>query len=572
MALAGPDAGPDLTAEILLIPASPAVGQETTIRVTVRNRGTASTGAGFVTYLYINPPDKPPTNLTPGYPYSVPALSAGGSYSFDRTNSTGFFNSIGCDHVIYGWVDKANAIAESDESNNLVSLQVCVGVTCTPDAYESDNTCADAGWSSSGAVQDRTLCPVGDEDWIKFTAIAGTTYTVAATDLGMHAVPLLSLYKTCGDLSQFGTGPQFQWFAPASGVYYVQVRHHDDTYGPLANYKLRITAGPGSGDAYEPDDTCAAARDIATDGSRQTHLFQGPGDQDWVKFSIETGDSFQVLADNPGQGVSPLISVYASCDQTASTPLAQDSAEVVASALTAADGVAGSTQTTQTYYAKVVNGNTNVYGPEAHYDLRVQAIPCPADIYEDDDSSASARTISVDAAAQTHNTCPAGDEDWVKFAANAGTTYVLHTSNLGIAADTYLYLYGADGTTELARNDDYGYLLSSRIIWKATQSGVYYAKVRHHNPQASGVDTRYDLAVSKGSACAADAFESDNGALDARAITTNGSPQSHTFCAGADLGEVGDQDWIRFDALGGADLSDPNRQPGPAERYHPGSV
>ena len=57
----------------------------------------------------------------------------------------------------------------------------------------------------------------------------------------MHAVPLLSLYKACGGLSQFGTGPQFQSFAPASGVYYVQVRHHDDTYGPLANYKLRIT-------------------------------------------------------------------------------------------------------------------------------------------------------------------------------------------------------------------------------------------------------------------------------------------------------------------------------------------
>ena len=525
----------------------------------MRNKGSASTGAGFTTYLYVDPPDRPPTNLTAGYPNSVPASGCWQGHPETHTLLSAPTHRLlqfdtGCDHVIYVWVDKGDAITSRLRTETTwYRLQVCVGVTCTPDAYEPDNVCADAGWSSSGAVQDRTLCPVGDEDWIKFTAIAGTAYTVAATDLGMHAVPLLSLYKTCGGLSEFGTGPQFQWDAPASGVYYIHVRHHDDTYGPLANYKLRITAGAGPGDAYEPDDSCAATRDIAIDGTRQTHLFQDSGDQDWVKFSVETGDSFQVLADNPGQGVSPLISVYASCGQTASVPLAQGSAAAMASALAALDGVAGSPQTTQTYYAKVVNGNTNVSGPEAHYDLRVQTIPCVPDGFEEDDTNTAASAISVDGAAQPHNTCPAGDEDWVKFTADAGATYVLHTSNLGIAADTYLYLYGTDGATELARNDDYGYLLSSRIIWQAPQTGVYYAKVRHLNPQASGVDTSYDLAVTKGAGCAADTYEPDNGVLDARAITTSGSPQDHTFCAGANFGVVGDQDWLRFDALGGAD-------------------
>ena len=549
--LAGPDAAPDLTAEIALTPASPGVGQPATINITVRNKGTTSTGVGFKVYLYVDPLVRPPDPTTASsFWWQLPAMAAGGSSLLSRSAT---FTTTGCDHVIYVWVDKEGAVTnDSNPTNNQVSLQVCVGVTCSPDEYEPDNTCAAAGWSSSGAVQDRTLCPVGDEDWIKFTAVAGITYTVAATDLGMHAVPLLSLYKSCGGLSQFGTGSQFQWFAPASSVYYIHVRHHDDTYGPLANYKLRIAAGPGSGDNYEPDDTCASARDIPTDGSRQTHLFQGPGDQDWVKFSVEAGDNFAVLADNTAMGVSPLISVYASCDQTASAPLAQGNISAAAAAIPVVGG-GDAQQATQMYYAKVVNGNMNVYGPDAHYDLRVQAIPCAADSYEDDDTSAAARAIVVDAGAQTHNTCPAGDEDWVRFTADAGTTYVLHTSNLGIAADTYLYLYGTDGTTELARNDDYGYLLSSRIIWQAPQGGVYYAKVRHLNPQASGVDTHYDLTVTKGGGCAADTHEPDNGALDARAITTNGVPQDHTFCAGADLGGVGDQDWVRFDALGGAD-------------------
>lgn len=549
VALVGPAAGPDLTAEIALVPASPAVGQEATIKVTVRNKGTASTGVGFKVYLYINPTDRPPSGTTPSsYWWQLPALAAGGSALLER-NVT--FTTSGCDHVIYVWVDKDGAVADSDLTNNLVSLQVCVGVTCDADAYEPDNACAVARWSSSGTEQDRTLCPVGDEDWVKFTAVAGITYTVAATDLGMHAKPLLSLYQTCGGLSQFGTGAQFQWFASASGVYYIHVRHHDETWGPMAGYKLRITAGPGSGDIYEPDDTCAAARDIPTDGTRQTHLFQGPGDQDWVKFSVNIGDSFAVVADNTAMGVSPLVSVYASCDQTAAALAAGRS---VSASANAGLRVAGAPlQATQTYYAKVVNSNTAVYGPDAHYNLHVEAIACAPDAFEDDDTSATARTIVVGAAPQTHNTCPAGDEDWVKFTADAGTTYVLHTSNLGIAADTYLYLYGTDGTTELARNDDYGYLFSSRIIWQATQGGTYYAKVRHHNPQASGADTHYDLAIVKGSGCTADAFESDNGPLDAQPIATSGVSQAHTFCAGAALAGVGDQDWVRFDALGGAD-------------------
>ncbi len=547
---AGPDAAPDLTAEIALIPASPAISQTATIRITVRNKGTASTGVGFKVYLYVDPSVRPPIGDTSSsFWWQLPALAAGGSSILER-NVT--FTTSGCDHVIYVWVDKERVVAnDSDPTNNLVSLPVCVGVTCSPDAYEPDNACAAARWSSSGAVQDRTLCPVGDEDWVKFTAVAGLTYTVAATDLGMHAKPLLSLYKTCGGLSQFGTGPQFEWFAPASGVYYIHVRHHDDTWGPLAGYKLRITAGPGSGDIYEPDDTCATARDIPTDGTRQTHLFQGPGDQDWVKFSVNVGDNFTVVADNTAMGVNPLISVYASCDQTAAALVG--SGGVSASANAGIPAAGAPLQATQTYYAKVVNGNTNVYGPDAHYDLRVQAIACAGDAFEDDDTSGTAREIVVGAAAQTHNICQAGDEDWVKFTADAGATYVLHTSNLGIAADTYLYLYGTDGATELAKNDDYGYLLSSRIIWKATQGGTYYAKVRHHNPQASGADTRYDLAINKGSGCTADAFEPDNGALDAQAIATDGAPQVHTFCAGADLAGVGDQDWVRFDALGGAD-------------------
>lgn len=538
----------DLTAEISLNPTIPDVGQSSTIRILVRNRGTSAASTGFYVYLYVDPTSQPPGPTTPDtYFWYLPGLAAGGSSSLERSYT---FTAAGCNHVIYAWVDKTNRVAEGDETNNLVSAMVCVGVECQPDDYEDDDSCSLAGWASSSTIQSRTLCPVGDEDWIKFTAIGGTTYTIAATNLGPHADPLLTLYNSCGGAAQFGTGPSINWYAPASGIYYVKVKHRRETYGPLATYDFGIMASGGSGDLYEPDNDCATARDITTDGTRQTHLFQAVGDQDWVKFSVNAGESFSIVADNVGTGVSPLLALYSSCDQTFGSPLAQGSQ------------VQGSAQTGQIYYVKAVNQNPNVAGPDARYDLSVRAIPCVADAFEEDDSNAAAREIATTGAAQTHNICPAGDADWVRFTAQAGTTYVLLTSNLGLAADTYLYLYDTDGVTELAHNDDYGYLLASRIIWQCPRDGVYYAKVRHHNPAASGADTSYDLSIAKGR-CNVDSYEPDNGSLDAHSLITDGRLQDHNFCPGGSQDDVSDQDWVRFEAVGGSNYFIETKNLGP---------
>jgi hypothetical protein len=538
----------DLTAEITLDPPVPDPGQVSTIRVVVKNRGTSNAATGFYVYLYVDPPDRPPNLGTPDtYLWYLPGLRAGMSSSLERTHT---FATTGCDHVVYVWVDRDNRVGEENETNNLVSAIVCVGVACQPDAYEDDDSCATAGWGSSGATQSRTLCPVGDQDWVKFTALGGVTYVISATNLGAHADPLLYLYPTCGSLAQFGTGPRIDWVAPASGVYYVQIRHRQETYGPLAGYDLGIAATGGPADVYEPDDNCATARDIRTDGTRQTHLFQAVGDQDWVKFTVNSGETFSIVADNVGAGVSPLVSLYSSCDQALQTSCNSGNSWLK-TVLAQGSQVQATAQTGQTYYAQVVNQNPNVYGPAARYDLAVRVIPCVADAFEDDDRAATAREILTTGATQTHNTCPSGDEDWVRFTAEAGTIYVLQTSNLGLAADTVLHLYDTDGVTELAHNDDYGYLLASRIIWQCSRDGIYYAKVHHHNPNASGADTRYDLSIAKGR-CTPDAYEPDNGALDARPLTTDGQPQDHNFCPDARLSGVGDQDWVRFAAVAGA--------------------
>jgi hypothetical protein len=74
-------------------------------------------------------------------------------------------------------------------------------------------------------------------------------------------------------------------------------------------------------------------------------------------------------------------------------------------------------------------------------------------------------------------------------------TYTIKTFDLDMAADTYLYLYSADGSTLLASNDDYDGSLASYLEWTAPVKGTYYAMVRDWNPNVSGCGTGYSLSV-----------------------------------------------------------------------------
>jgi hypothetical protein len=123
------------------------------------------------------------------------------------------------------------------------------------------------------------------------------------------------------------------------------------------------------------------------------------------------------------------------------------------------------------------------------------------DAYEGDDTAATAKLLPI-GQARTYNVTEADDTDWVRFEAQAGLSYVIHTANLGPAADTYLYLYGVDRTTLLASNDDQlatdddtEHTLASRIEWTAPASGTYYVQVQHWNPNIQGCGTKYDLVV-----------------------------------------------------------------------------
>jgi hypothetical protein len=128
------------------------------------------------------------------------------------------------------------------------------------------------------------------------------------------------------------------------------------------------------------------------------------------------------------------------------------------------------------------------------YSTGTEICVATADAFETDDTPATASLISINAP-QAHNFDGPGDKDWIKFNAQEGIQYTIQTYNLGSSTDTYLYLYGPDGTTLLASNDDSGGTLASRIEWTAAEAGTYYILVQHWNPNIGGCGNAYTISL-----------------------------------------------------------------------------
>jgi hypothetical protein len=110
-----------------------------------------------------------------------------------------------------------------------------------------------------------------------------------------------------------------------------------------------------------------------------------------------------------------------------------------------------------------------------------------------------------------------GDVDFFLFSAVGGRRLLLQTSHLSPEMDSILYLFGADGQTILAVDNDSGGSRASRIEWTAPTSGTYFVMV-HHAQATSGTGC-YDLSIGM-------VQTDDHGdtAAAATAIPSDGSP------------------------------------------------
>jgi len=122
------------------------------------------------------------------------------------------------------------------------------------------------------------------------------------------------------------------------------------------------------------------------------------------------------------------------------------------------------------------------------------AIGCGADAYEEDDESTLAKELTP-GVWQDHNFSD-DSTDWLRFTAERGFKYTIQTSSWGQRADTFLSLYGPDGSTLLEANDDLEGTddYSSQIVWQAPADDTYYVKVTNR-AGLSGCYTEYRIVI-----------------------------------------------------------------------------
>lgn len=123
------------------------------------------------------------------------------------------------------------------------------------------------------------------------------------------------------------------------------------------------------------------------------------------------------------------------------------------------------------------------------------------DSYENDNSASKAKTINVGAVAQIHNFCNPessnrlNDQDWLKFYATRGRTYLIRSVPVNGNAPTTLELIAPDGITILAIGKAQGFDEVTTLTWLADRTDSVYLRIQHLDSKAAGGDVSYWIQV-----------------------------------------------------------------------------
>ncbi|NJP07675.1 MAG: hypothetical protein HC837_19685 [Chloroflexaceae bacterium] len=190
----------------------------------------------------------------------------------------------------------------------------------------------------------RTICPSGDEDWLKFGAIEDKVYTIEIIEMAIGLDLTLELYDAEGrfitsnddfpfDETQNPVPPDertlrptiFEWRAPYTGKFYIRVRDAVGAGGDTLTYVIRVRShsyGPTPQtvseiceDLFEPDGLPEQSRLIVSNEIQENRRLCPEGDSDWVTFFGKAGKRYAVYTNSdPYRGDQPINDVQAGAD------------------------------------------------------------------------------------------------------------------------------------------------------------------------------------------------------------------------------------------------------------------
>ncbi len=348
------------------------------------------------------------------------------------------------------------------------------------DDYETDNAYSDAKFitpAGSGASgQTHTFDHPGDIDWVKFNAAWGKIFSITTSNLGVSNDTVLELYDQTGsgllatnDNCTSGSTASCinDWVAPPGGVFYIKINHKNGQGGCVGyNYDLAVKEGGVADWPAQPSNLTA------------TPISHCQVNLSWISnSSTETGFEIQRYGwQDMGLGIGMIK---------------WNTIAMVGAGVTNYHDTGLVCNTAYPYRVSAYNENGKSFFSNA-----ANAVTFTADGFEADDSSSSARTITVNGSSQEHTFHTEGDQDWVKFSASAGQVYTITTSIVDSANDTVLELYDTNGETSLEWNDDCTSLAACIKKWAAPASGTYYVKVSNYHDKGGCPGYEYTLRVT----------------------------------------------------------------------------
>ncbi len=450
------------------------------------------------------------TNYSSTLNYSLPAgLTAGTYYLAAIVNPTG-------------------ALSEVTTANNagpVSAITVQSLGSCTADTYEEDDNTGTAKTITVGsAAQSHNHCE-DYADWLSFSAEAGKSYMIRVTRSGLSEA-WAEVYAADGTTLLAGNGSNETTLvdlqASAGGTYYIKVGSYAGGIGAGRDYAVQVQ--PKLPDLVETlslqNGTTVVAGGLlnATDTvSNAGYLAAGQFEIGFYISQDATVTTVDALGATRSVTGLPDQSSWGSTDTSWSNYVHFTK-----------DTLPG------TYYLATIADHTNliqeVYddnNTSAPLVVTVVAPSCAWDVYEDDDTPATAQPITS-GETQSRNFCDDGI-DWVSVTPSVSGYYVANaTASLGS-----LELFQSDGVTRVTPHDTYFY---NRLSWAAAADTTYLLKYSTSNSAASGA---YQLSLYQCS----DVFEDDDTMATAKTISV-GETQARNHCEDR-------YDWAKFDAIAG---------------------
>ncbi|MBN2580931.1 MAG: S8 family serine peptidase [Pirellulales bacterium] len=356
-------------------------------------------------------------------------------------------------------------------------------------ADDYGNNPAAAAPISVGATLGGTIESGGDVDWFRFQAEAGTRYAVSTALTGLRD-SVLYLYGSDGatllawnDDSGGTLASSLTWTAPAGGQYYLQVKAYSASQ--TGGYRLSLVdSTPAPAPVPTPTPTPTPAPVPVPTAPTLDRLTASPA-------HAMPGTPVTLVAEGAASPSGQVFCVYFYADSNVSGVF--DSGDRLVGADFSVIGgraeftisTGGLAPGTYHYFARAFDGHAELSNAVGTSFTLAQ----PSDDYGNSPTAAAPISVGATLGGMIQS---GGDVDWFRFQAEAGSRYTVSTALAGLR-DSVLYLYGQDGATLLAWNDDSGGTLASSLTWTATAGGQYYLKVQAYSASQTG-DYRLSLS------------------------------------------------------------------------------